>query len=105
MAIYEHIKEFAGKRIVDWESEKAIRGGAGIAYRISLDLDERDEGGIWVEKFEEFLDSPSAERVTGIVVGPWEQDYERKEEIAEEIVEALADAQERLPNLDAIFLG
>ncbi len=100
MAFYEHITEFAGKRVVDWEPGTPLGDPANAAYRLSLSWDEGDGGGRWTDKFARFLDDPAAARVTAIVVGPWEQDYDTKDEIVAGIIAALVGARDRLPLLE-----
>jgi hypothetical protein len=105
MAFYEHITEFAGKRVVDWEPGMPLGDPTNAAYRLSLSWDEGDGGGRWTDKFARFLDDPAAARVTAIVVGPWEQDYDTKDQIVAGIIAALVGARDRLPLLEALFLG
>ena len=54
MAIYEHIAEFAGKPVVDWEPGEPLDEPADAAYRISVSWDESDKGTRWTDKFARF---------------------------------------------------
>jgi hypothetical protein len=103
MTIYEHLTEFAGKAIADWEPGQPIGDPAQIIHRISISWDESDEGGAWADKFARFLETPNSNLTTGIVVGPWEEMGEQ--ENASGIVDAIADASDRLPRLTALFFG
>lgn len=103
MTIHEHMTEFAGKAIADWEPGEPLGDPAQVIHRISISWDESDEGGVWADKFARFLATPNSNLTTGIVVGPWEEMSER--ENASGIVEAIADAADRLPRLAAIFFG
>ena len=105
MAIYEHITEFAGKPVVDWEPGTPLSDAATVAYRISISWDESEEGRRWTDKFASFLDDPASAQVTGIVVGPWEHVGSGDEPVADRIVAAIASARDRLPALSALFLG
>jgi hypothetical protein len=105
MAIYEHITEFAGKRVLDWEPGTALRDPEDVVYRLSISWDESEAERRWTDKFASFLDDPSSGRVTGIVVGPWERAFEREEAGSRRIVEAIVSARDRLPGLNALFLG
>jgi hypothetical protein len=103
MAFYEHITEFAGKPVADWEPGKPIADPQGTLYRISISWDESEAGKLWTDKFADFLDDPASSQITGIVVGPWE--HAGIEGSSERAVETLVSASDRLPNVRAIFLG
>ncbi len=105
MAIYEHITEFAGKPVVDWEPGEPLDEPADVAYRISISWDESDQGRHWTDKFAAFLDDPASGRATALIVGPWEQVGMGEEGTADRIVAALAAARDRLPGLTALFVG
>lgn len=102
MAIQEHLQEFAGKPVANWEPGSDFQNPGGTLARISLDYDEYDQKQKWLDKFAAFLEDPNASQSTGLVVGPW--DFESSED-SSAIVEALVTARDRLPNLTAIFLG
>jgi hypothetical protein len=102
--INEHVQEFAGKPVREWEPGEVIADPAGSVYRIALSYDEAESGTTWREKFEGFLSQPAASEVTGIVVGLW-GDTSKGELNAEAVVEALVAAREKLPNLKALFIG
>ena len=106
MTIGEHATHFAGKPVVDWEPESGIQDPAGTNFRVSLSWDEAQEGQHWTDKFAAFLDDPAADQVTGIVVGAgdWLVTFQRGGHSGP-VVEALVAARDRLPNLQAIFLG
>src|SRR5215213_45352 len=103
MTINEHIAAFAGKRVADWEPGDPIGDPEQIIHRISISWDESEAGGGWVDKFARFLEAPNSNLATGIVVGPWEEMGEQ--EVASGIIDAIADANTRLPRLNAIFFG
>ena len=103
MTIHEHVKEFAGKQVVEWDEERGIADPERSNYRISLDWDAAEEGQLWTDKFAAFLEDPNAERVTGLIVGNWGE--VSTGDSSETVVEALTAAREQLPNLTALFLG
>jgi hypothetical protein len=84
---------------VDWNSSKPELNHT--TYRISLSYD--DEGAQWTDGFASFLDAVPTERITGLVVGAWEEMFEGVASAT--IVEALVVARNRLPNLRALFFG
>jgi hypothetical protein len=98
MAIYEHATQFAGKPVVDWDPDQGIRDPLNILYRISLTWEESEGGQSWTDRFAAFLDDAAASRAVGLVVGFWGEDVEP-------VIEAVAAARDRLPDLKALFLG
>jgi hypothetical protein len=103
MAFYEHMTEFAGLDVIDWDPD----GGAvsaGQAPRIALDYDAAQEGALWGDLFVTLLDRPDVAALEGLVVGAWGDMFEQNGEAAR-VVEALVAARDRLPNLRAIFFG
>jgi hypothetical protein len=111
MPIYEHVSEFAGKMVVEWDADTGIHkpgtiyDPAAAVYAIRLDYDDANAGQQWTDQFALFLDDPAISQVTGIVVGDWQQWQQDGDESSAPIVEALVAARDRLPNLTAIFLG
>lgn len=105
MAIYEHIEEFAGKRVEDWEPGAPLGDTRKTIYRISVSYEEGEEGTLWTDKFARFLDDPASHEIEGIVVGPWEEVGMGEAAGAQRIIEALTSASGRLPNLKAVFFG
>ncbi len=106
MSFYEHITDFAGLPVVDWERETGIADPTGALYRVSLSYEEEEGGMRWTDKFAGFMDDPAVESIPGIVVGQWGTEaYGRGDISSAPVVEALVAARDRLPNLTAIFLG
>jgi len=99
MTIYEHVTSLAGKPVVDWNPSKS--DPSHTTYRISLSYE--DEGAQWTDRFASFLDAVPNERITGLVVGAWEEMFE--DGASATIVEALVVARHRLPNLRMLFFG
>lgn len=99
MALWES-SDFAGKTIEDWNEGVVI--SPDICYRISISYEEGEEGQVWTDKFAAFLDDPDSAKITGFVVGMWQDAYENN---SSPIVEALVAARNRLPNLKALFIG
>ena len=104
MTIEEHATHFAGKPVVGWDPEAGIQDPTGTIYRVSLSYAEADEGQRWTDKFAAFLDDPASSQITGIVVGTWDSSG-ASEDDSRQVVEALVSARDRVPNLQAIFLG
>lgn len=106
MAIYENVVEFAGRPAVDWEADGGLSDPAATAYRISVNWEETDAGQTWTDRFAAFLDDPGVGEVEALIVGSWAGGPgERGSEAAEEVVQALVAARDRLPKLTALFFG
>jgi hypothetical protein len=103
MAIYEHVTEFAGKSVIDYEPESGIRDPAKYHYRIGFGYEAYEAEEPLTNRIAAFLDEPDVDNVTGIVIGSWEEVGTGTG--SGPIVEALVAAKQKLPNLRAIFLG
>lgn len=96
--ISEHKTHFGDWPVVDWEPGQEIKSNALV--RIRIDYDDK---GQWSDKFAEFLETPGAAQVPGIVIGAWMGDD--IEVSAQDAVEVLVASSERLPNIKALFIG
>jgi len=105
MAIHEYTKIFAEKPVEDWDQQAGIADPENTCYALRLPYEEAEEGRRWTDKFAAFLDDPSSNLVTGIVIGIWGSWNSSLERTSAPLVEALVAARDRLPNLRAIFLG
>lgn len=103
MAFYEHLSQFAGLSVVDWNPGSSVVS-PDQAPRISLSYDAAQEGELWGDLFVTLLDQPNVSALEGLVVGAWGEMFEQNGEAAR-VVEALVAARDRLPNLRAIFFG
>lgn len=103
MAFYEHLSQFAGLSVVDWDPGNSVVS-PDQAPRISLSYDAAQEGELWGDLFVSLLDQPNVSALEGLVVGAWGEMFEQNGEAAR-VVEALVAARDRLPNLRAIFFG
>jgi hypothetical protein len=104
VGVYEHLTEFAGRPVRDWDADGGIRDAAGTAYRLSLSYDEADNGATLADKLGAFLADPNAGQVEALVIGSW--NAADAGESSEPIVEALAAAARgRLVRLRHLFFG
>lgn len=100
MTIAQHAERFAGKPVRDYSPSRGIDNPTGVAYRFRQEYDADDEA--TVEKLlEAFLADPRAEQAQAIVIGPWSEEPES----SKDVVEQLANAAGKLPNLRGLFLG
>ncbi|NTW04232.1 MAG: hypothetical protein HGA19_23705 [Oscillochloris sp.] len=103
MAFYEHLTQFAGMDVVDWNVASDVIG-AEQAIRVSLSYDVAEGGELWSNVFATLLDHPVALVLEALIVGSWDEVFDQSSEAAR-VVEALVAARERLPRLRAIFFG
>jgi hypothetical protein len=103
MSIHEHLTQFAGKPVVDWEPGAPIAEPEAAVYRIRLSWEEAEEDTRWTDKLATFLQDPAAGQVAGLVVGAWGKVGMGDD--SSPIVEALVAAGERLVRLKALFFG
>ncbi|NXY96628.1 STM4015 family protein [Streptomyces sp. BR123] len=71
-----------------------------VAWRLASDTYDADES--WTEAFARFTAAVDTTRVRAIVVGAWEDAYDKG---PAEIIDALVAARDGLPALRALFLG
>ena len=98
MAVNEHLTEFAGLRVAEFESDETPERGERVAWKLRTERDGRP----FAEIFARFLDTVDPATVTHLVVGYWGASYD---ETNCDPVALLVDGASRLPNLTALFLG
>lgn len=98
MAVNEHLAEFAGLRVAEFESGETPEPGERVAWKLRTDRNSRP----FDEIFARFLDTVDTATVTHLVVGYWGASYD---ETNCDPVALLVDGASRLPNLTALFLG
>ncbi|MEV7028305.1 STM4015 family protein, partial [Kitasatospora sp. NPDC093558] len=100
MTVDHHLGRFHELPIHDFAPGARKQPAAGaVAWRLSLEYDApHDFAALW----EAFLDTVDPAAVRALVIGSWWQgDYEP----VKAVVDALADAAERLSALEGLFLG
>lgn len=105
MAIHEHLREFGGRRVVQWEPGETLPNPEEAICRIAVSWDESEAGTPWTTKLTQFLADPASGQVRGLVIGAWEGVSYNEDDTEQGIIEALVAARERLPNLDTLFFG
>ena len=101
MAIGEHLTEFAGKRVVDFQRDGKLPSPDKTIPRIRVEYEDEFE---LAEVLTDLLADPASEQLTGLVVGAWAGE-ELYETTSAGIVEALVAAAGQLPELRSLFLG
>ncbi len=105
MTINEHLTAFMGKPVVEWRPGEPLADPANQAYRITLSFDDDDEGKVWLDLFNEFLQQPNITEVTRLIIGLWNSADDAYELTADLVYQALIAAREQLPNLVGLFVG
>jgi hypothetical protein len=100
--ISDHRIDFANKKVIDWEDGTTFDPETH-AIRIRLNYEEAEKGNRWLDKFTAFLRLSGAQKTTALLVGDWGQAAIGTESDA--VVEALVSYREKLPALEALFLG
>ncbi len=103
MTISEHVEEFAGLPVRDFDPDEGLTDPAKTAYRLALTYDAAEDGATMGGLLSRLFDDPACEKVAALVIGDWNPI--ENEAGAAEIVASLAAACDRLPGLRAIFLG
>lgn len=98
MTVNEHLENFAGLPVVQFEPETRPAVSQRCAWRVSSEF----EGEPFDELFARFLDTVDPAAVTHLVFGYWGASYEENKA---DPVALLVDAAPALPNLNALFLG
>jgi hypothetical protein len=104
MGIHEHVDKLMGKRVRDYDPEQGIEGRGGTIYRLSIDWDDKEEGATLTGLLAQLLNDPKAAKVSGLVIGPWEELFEGSGG-SDRIVESLVAARDRLSSLRMLFFG
>jgi hypothetical protein len=122
MPISEHLESFAGFTVQDFDPAKGIQDTAKTIYRLRKDSEEepvrpapkgflgRVLGGGKApptppkDPLEALLADPASRDLKGIVYGSWLKEFD-SETSSEEIVRQIAEAKDRLPGLQALFVG
>jgi predicted DNA-binding WGR domain protein len=86
------------------KAKKGAKLSPRVLCRLALSYDDSEAGRSFSDLLADFLDQPGVEEVPGLVVGAWNYD-EMVSGSSEPVVEALVAARDRLPNLQALFLG
>jgi hypothetical protein len=100
VAISEHLTQFAGKPVRDFQAGEEWEDPAGTVPRLAVEYDSQVTA---VDLFRELIGGGSADRLSGLIIGMWGSEMYENPPV--EIVEALVAAADQLPNLRALFLG
>ncbi|WP_448321071.1 STM4015 family protein [Streptomyces sp. CO7] len=103
MTVNHHLDELYGLPSFTFPEagqESALPEPETVAWRLSVDVYDADEE--WQQVFARFAATVDLTRVRALIVGAWNDAYEKS---SKEIVEAIVAARDRLPALRALFLG
>ncbi len=115
MSISEHVEEFAGLPVRDFDPDEGVTDPTGTAYRLTMQgasnftailgrfFGRAQGGATFAGPLSRLLDDPASREVVAIVIGAWDQiDHDLG---SQQIANALIAARDRLPALKALFLG
>ncbi|WP_329113645.1 STM4015 family protein [Streptomyces sp. NBC_01353] len=105
MTISGYLQEFHGLPVFhfpDRDTVVELPDAASVAWRVSGPTYCEPDDEQWEEFFARFLADVDTERVRALIVGGWDEAYETS---SAAIVAALVAAKDRLPGLEALFLG
>jgi hypothetical protein len=99
MAFSEYLEEWGGKKVEEWTSEKGITDPEHTAYAVRTSYDGPEWKDIWAE----FMADPRVGEISSLVIGVWDNQFDNVPPVSE--VEAIVNAAEHLPHLNALFFG
>ena len=94
--IYEHITEFHGRPVRDFDPDVGIPDVAEVTYRLSLDWEAAEKGVTFDSIFQAYVNAPNASESVGLVIGSWDNPTENS---AKGVVKAIASAGDKLGGL------
>lgn len=105
MAIYEHIEEFFGKKVEEYNPSKAISEPENKAFRLSVDWDDFDSDGekAFEKLFTKFSKDTSMPMIEALIIGDW--GGAGQGDTSASVVQLLVNAQKKIKNLRALFIG
>src|SRR5688572_33497434 len=103
MAFYDHITEFAGLPVRNYEDGDALRNPGKAAWRIGFGADSYDAAESLANVVARFVKSPGAESVTALIIGAWKGVGSGGE--VHEAVDGRGPAKEAPPKLRALLFA
>ena len=103
MGVSEHLSEFAGKPVREFDPDTPLEAPSQFAWRIGFGWEDEgdDDFGALLGSL---LSAPGADRIEALVIGGWAH-YVGDGSSSAPAVAALAAAAPKLPNLKALFFG
>jgi predicted DNA-binding WGR domain protein len=95
--IGQNVGTFIGKRVVDYDPEKAPK--SDVVYRFRSDWEDNSI----IPNLEKFLESDAALETNAIVLGAWHGDD--PEQTSVDVIDLIVKSKDRLPKLAAIYIG
>lgn len=102
MSISEHMTDFFGKPVEDFDPAKGLAKHPAAVYRIGLGF---SNPAAWDARWQAFLKDPRAGEVEALVIGAWGTDLYSGGHSSSAPVKALVAARAKIPRLKALFLG
>ncbi|MBY8825140.1 STM4015 family protein [Sphingomonas colocasiae] len=102
MTIHENLTTFGGKPVIDFKRPGDIADFAAVAPRVRCEYDDKET---LVDFLSVLIDQPGAAATTALVLGLWMENGEAYEVTPARAIELLVAMKDRLPNLEALFVG
>jgi hypothetical protein len=103
VTISEHLTQFAGLPVEEFDPEKGLAAPETVAYCLRLGYDAEQDGVTFSSLLSALTADPRADRLRALVIGCWDSAWEGNDSSA--VVEALVSARDRLTGLQALFFG
>lgn len=91
----DYATTFANRKVIEFDPKIGIDNTANVAYALRVSLGTNEEN---IEKMQLLLKSPFANKIEALVFGNWYTNFFN-------IVDLLLEAQDKLTNLKALFIG
>ncbi|NEZ63990.1 HEAT repeat domain-containing protein [Leptolyngbyaceae cyanobacterium CCMR0082] len=100
----KHTTRFANRTVQEFQHDQSLANPQNTAYALRCDYDD-DES--LVEVLQQLVNRPEATDIEALVLGLWQGDGDvcTEESSTAKLVSTLAEINDRLPNLKALFIG
>lgn len=102
MTLYDNLEEFHGLSVQDFKIAGDIDDLASVVPRLRCGY---DDDGTLSDYLTELLEEPNAGAIRALVLGIWAENGESINATPQEAVEFLVMQKDKLPNLEALFVG
>jgi hypothetical protein len=101
--ISDTVDKFHGLKVVPFKAAGDIKDFAAVAPKLLCEYDDDDNS--LASYLSTLLDEPGVSALKALVFGLWCEDGDASEATPREAIELLVASKEKLPNLEALFVG
>jgi hypothetical protein len=98
---YQHLNSFANRTVEEFDPSKGITTAVGTAIALRHEYDDPLDVS---ESLALLIEDPLASKLEALVIGAWKELLESGKD-SSEVVNALIEVADRLPNLKALYIG